>query len=37
MKEVLSRKRGTSMKKKHIFSKFYNIKFIEESVVFKLY
>ena len=37
MKEVFSRKRGTSMKYKHKISKFYNIEFNEESVVFRLY
>ena len=37
MKEVFSRKRGTSMKKKHKISKFYNIEYCEESVVFRLY
>lgn len=37
MKEVLSRKRGTSMKYKHKLSKIYNIDFNEESVVFRLY
>ena len=37
MKEVLSRKRGTSMKYKHNLPKICNIEFIEESVVFRLY
>ncbi len=37
MKEVLSRKRGTSMKIKRKISKIYNIDFNEESVVFRLY
>ena len=37
MKEVYSRNGGTSMKNKHNISKFYNIEFIEESVVFRLY
>ena len=37
MKEVLSRKRDTSMKYKHKISTIYNIEFIEESVVFRLY
>ena len=37
MKEVYSRNGGTSMKIKHILPKIYNIKLIEESVVFRLY
>ena len=37
MKEVCSRNGGTSMKIKHKISKFYNIEFDEESVVFRLY
>ena len=35
MKEVLSRKRATPMKRKH--TRIYNIEFNEESVVFRLY
>ena len=37
MKEVLSRKRDTSMKNKHNLPEIYNIEFFEESVVFRLY
>ena len=37
MKEVFSRKRGTSMKYKHKISEKYNIELLEESVVFRLY
>ena len=37
MKEVLSRKRVTSMKHKQRISKIYNIEDFEESVVFRLY
>ncbi len=37
MKEVCSRNGGTSMKNKQKLSKFYNIYFNEESVVFRLY
>lgn len=37
MKEVYPRNGGTSMKKTQNLSKIYNIKLIEESVVFRLY
>ena len=37
MKEVFTINGGTSMKKKHKLPKIYNIEFIEESVVFRLY
>ena len=37
MKEVFSRKIGTSMIKYIHKQKFYNIELIEESVVFRLY
>ena len=37
MKEVFSRKRGTSVIYKHNLPKIYNIEFNEESVVFRLY
>lgn len=36
MKEVFSRKRGTSMIKYIHKQKFYNVKNCEESVVFRL-